>query len=191
MRSLNLLKVAAEAELLRLRAMMARQGRRAAFALIALIFALAVLMLAELAGWQALWLYEVHLRHPGSPRGQSGHRVSFRPAGRALVARARRTRSPARAPAGARRRPRVTCVHRGPPRRDRPAWLGSSGWSPRIVAFSPQARAQEIVSPGTRRGSEPPVQPKFEASRSLVAVRQSKTLIAMVATRTCADLLAQ
>jgi hypothetical protein len=71
------------------------------------------------------------------------------------------------------------------------AALGSSGWSPRIVAFSPQARAQEIVSPGTRRGSEPPVQPKFEASRSLVAVRQSKTLIAMVATRTCADLLAQ
>jgi uncharacterized membrane protein HdeD (DUF308 family) len=53
-RSINLLKLALEAELLRLRAMMARQGRRAAFAVIALIFALAVLTLAEAAGWLAL-----------------------------------------------------------------------------------------------------------------------------------------
>jgi len=53
-RSVNLLKVAFDAELLRLRAMMARQGRRAAFALIALIFALVVLALAEATGWLAL-----------------------------------------------------------------------------------------------------------------------------------------
>ena len=54
MRSINLVKVAFDAELLRLRAMMARQGRRAAFAVIALIFALVVLALAEAAGWLAL-----------------------------------------------------------------------------------------------------------------------------------------
>jgi hypothetical protein len=54
MRSINLLKVAFDAELLRLRAMMTRQGRRAAFAAIALIFALALLVLAEATGWLAL-----------------------------------------------------------------------------------------------------------------------------------------
>ena len=54
MRSINLLKLAFDAELLRLRAMMARQGRRAAFAILALIFASAVLVLAEAAGWLAL-----------------------------------------------------------------------------------------------------------------------------------------
>jgi hypothetical protein len=53
-RSVNLLKVAFDAELLRLRAMMARQGRRAAFAVIALTFALIVLALAEATGWLAL-----------------------------------------------------------------------------------------------------------------------------------------
>jgi hypothetical protein len=53
-RSVNPLKVAFDAEMLRLHAMMARQGRRAAFAVIALIFALAVLALAEAAGWLAL-----------------------------------------------------------------------------------------------------------------------------------------
>ena len=56
MRSVNLLKVAFDAELLRLRAMMARQGRRAAFAVVALIFALAVLALTEVLGWLALRL---------------------------------------------------------------------------------------------------------------------------------------
>jgi hypothetical protein len=45
-RSVNLLKVALDAELLRLRAMMARQGWRAAFALV-------VLALAEATGWLA------------------------------------------------------------------------------------------------------------------------------------------
>ena len=56
MRIVNLLRVAAEAELVRLRAMMARQGRRAAFGLVALIFTFGVLTLAEVAGWQALRL---------------------------------------------------------------------------------------------------------------------------------------
>ena len=56
MRSINLLKLAFEAELLRLRAMMARQGRRAAFGALALVFGLAVLVWAEAAGWQALLL---------------------------------------------------------------------------------------------------------------------------------------
>ena len=57
MRSINLLKVAAEAELLRLRALLARQGRRAAFGVVAVIFMLGVLVLAEIAGWQVLRLY--------------------------------------------------------------------------------------------------------------------------------------
>jgi len=56
-RSINLLKLAFEAELLRLRAMMARQGRRAAFGALALVFGLAVLVWAEAAGWQALLLH--------------------------------------------------------------------------------------------------------------------------------------
>ena len=56
MRSVNLLKIALEAELLRLRALFARQGRRVAFAFGALVFALAVLGLGELAGWQSLRL---------------------------------------------------------------------------------------------------------------------------------------
>ena len=57
MRSINLLRIAAEAELLRLRAMVARQGRRAAFGMVAFIFVIGVLILAEAAGWQALRLY--------------------------------------------------------------------------------------------------------------------------------------
>ena len=57
MRSINLLKVAAEAEFLRLRALLARQGRRAAFGAGAVIFMLGVLVLGEVAGWQVLRLY--------------------------------------------------------------------------------------------------------------------------------------
>ena len=57
MRSINILKVAAEAELLRLRLLLARQGRRAAFGVIAVIFMLGMLVLAEVAGWQLLRLY--------------------------------------------------------------------------------------------------------------------------------------
>jgi hypothetical protein len=55
-RSLNLLRLALDAEILRLRAVLARQGRRAAFGAVAIVFALAVLALAEIAGWQGLRL---------------------------------------------------------------------------------------------------------------------------------------
>ena len=55
-RSINLLKLAAEAEFLRYRCMAARQGRRAAFGAIALVFVLAVLVLGEVAAWLALCL---------------------------------------------------------------------------------------------------------------------------------------
>ena len=55
MRSVNLLKIAAEAEVLRYRSMAARQGRRAAFGAIALLFLLAVLALGEVAAWLALY----------------------------------------------------------------------------------------------------------------------------------------
>ena len=57
MRSVNLLKIAAEAEFLRQRAMLARQLRRAAFGFLALIFALGVLITAEIAAWQGLHFY--------------------------------------------------------------------------------------------------------------------------------------
>jgi hypothetical protein len=56
-RSFNLLRVAAEAEVLRLRAMLVRQGRRAAFGAVAVIFVLAALTLGEVAGLQVLRLY--------------------------------------------------------------------------------------------------------------------------------------
>jgi hypothetical protein len=54
MRSINLLRVAADAETLRVRSMLARQGRRVALGVVALLFGLGVLVLAEVAGWQAL-----------------------------------------------------------------------------------------------------------------------------------------
>ena len=57
MRSINLLKVAAEAEILRLRFLLARQGRRVAFGVVAIIFVLGVFVLAQVAGWQVLRLY--------------------------------------------------------------------------------------------------------------------------------------
>jgi hypothetical protein len=57
MRSVNLLRIAAEAELLRQQAMLARYLRRAAFGLAALVFAVGVLVTVEVAGWQALRLY--------------------------------------------------------------------------------------------------------------------------------------
>ena len=56
MRSVNLLKIAVEAEVLRYRCMLARQGRRAAFGAVALVFMLAVLVLGEVAAWLALCL---------------------------------------------------------------------------------------------------------------------------------------
>jgi hypothetical protein len=57
MRAVNLAKVAVEAEILRIQHMLKRQGMRAAFGLVAVIFALGVLVLAHVAGWQILRLY--------------------------------------------------------------------------------------------------------------------------------------
>jgi hypothetical protein len=57
MRATNLLKVAAEAEILRIQFMLKRQGIRAAFGLVALIFVLGVLVLANVALWQVLRMY--------------------------------------------------------------------------------------------------------------------------------------
>jgi hypothetical protein len=57
MRALNLTKVAAEAEILRIQHMLKRQGMRAAFGLVAVLFVLGVLVLAHIAGWQVLRLY--------------------------------------------------------------------------------------------------------------------------------------
>jgi hypothetical protein len=56
-RIISLLRIAAEAEILRLRATAERQGRRAALGAIALVFALGVLVCAEITGWQVLRLY--------------------------------------------------------------------------------------------------------------------------------------
>jgi hypothetical protein len=57
MRAVSLLRVAAEAELLRLRQMLIRQSMRAAYGVIAAVFALDVLALINVAGWQALRWY--------------------------------------------------------------------------------------------------------------------------------------
>ena len=61
MRSVNLLRIAIEAETLRLRHMLRRHGTRAALGLVATIFALSVLVLCDVAGWQVLRLYVMPL----------------------------------------------------------------------------------------------------------------------------------
>jgi hypothetical protein len=50
MRATNLVKVAAQAEILRIQHMLKRQGMRAAFGLAALVFVLGALVLANVAG---------------------------------------------------------------------------------------------------------------------------------------------
>jgi hypothetical protein len=57
MRSVNLLKVAIEAEILRYKFMAARQGRRAAFGMFGLVFMVGFLTCLEIAGWQAVRMY--------------------------------------------------------------------------------------------------------------------------------------
>jgi hypothetical protein len=57
MRATKLVKVAADAEILRLRHMLKRQGMRTAFGLAAVVFILGVLVLANIAGWQVVRLY--------------------------------------------------------------------------------------------------------------------------------------
>lgn len=57
MRATRLLRVAADAELLRLQHMAKRHGIRAAFGLVAAIFGIGVLMLAHVVAWQLLRTY--------------------------------------------------------------------------------------------------------------------------------------
>jgi hypothetical protein len=57
MRATNLVKVAAQAEILRLQHMLKRQGMRAAFGLVAVIFFIGALVLANIAAWQSVRLY--------------------------------------------------------------------------------------------------------------------------------------
>jgi hypothetical protein len=57
MRSVNLMKVAIEAEILRYKSMAARQGRRAGFGVAALIFGIGFLVSLEIAGWQVARMY--------------------------------------------------------------------------------------------------------------------------------------
>jgi hypothetical protein len=57
MRPVNMAKIAAEAEVIRLKAMAQRQGMRAAFGAAAVIFALGVLVLLNILIWQLLHLY--------------------------------------------------------------------------------------------------------------------------------------
>jgi hypothetical protein len=56
-RAVSLARVAAEAELLRIQHMLKRQGLRAAFGVIAAVFAVDVLVLCNVAGWQVLRWY--------------------------------------------------------------------------------------------------------------------------------------
>lgn len=57
MRAARLARVATEAEFLRIRHMLKRQGMRAAFGALAVVFALSTLVLLNLIGWQLLRLY--------------------------------------------------------------------------------------------------------------------------------------
>jgi hypothetical protein len=57
MRASNLAKVAAEAEILRIKHMLRRQGVRAAFGICALVFLIGVLVFANIAVWQVLRMY--------------------------------------------------------------------------------------------------------------------------------------
>ena len=57
MRAANLVKVAAQAEILRLQQMLKRQTMRVVYGLVAAVFAVSVIVLANVVGWQVLLLY--------------------------------------------------------------------------------------------------------------------------------------
>ena len=57
MRATKLLRIAIEAEILRIQHMLKRQGVRVVFALLAAVFAISVLALVNITGWQVLRLY--------------------------------------------------------------------------------------------------------------------------------------
>jgi len=55
--SFRLIRIAAEAELIRLRALLKRQARRGIYAVIAALLAISLLVLAEVLLWQVIRLY--------------------------------------------------------------------------------------------------------------------------------------
>jgi hypothetical protein len=57
MRATNLVKVAAQAEILRIQHMLKRQGVRVVFGLAAFVFILGALVVANIAAWQAVRFY--------------------------------------------------------------------------------------------------------------------------------------
>jgi hypothetical protein len=57
MRAAKLARIAAEAEILRIQHMLKRQGMRAAFGLMAAVFAVSMLVLVNITGWKVLRLY--------------------------------------------------------------------------------------------------------------------------------------
>jgi protein-S-isoprenylcysteine O-methyltransferase Ste14 len=57
MRAHNLVKVAAQAEVLRIQNLAKRQGTRAAYGVVALIFVVGALAMANVAGWQVARRY--------------------------------------------------------------------------------------------------------------------------------------
>jgi hypothetical protein len=57
MRAVNLAKVAARAEILRLKHTLKRQAMRVVYGLVAVVFAIGVLVLANVAAWQVLQMY--------------------------------------------------------------------------------------------------------------------------------------
>ena len=57
MRAGNLAKIATKAEILRIKHMLTRQGMRVAFGLVALVFLVAVLAIANVAIWQVVRMY--------------------------------------------------------------------------------------------------------------------------------------
>jgi hypothetical protein len=59
MRLVNLAKIAAEAEVLHVKSALGRQGRRAAFGVVAVVFGIGTLVLLNVVGWQVLRQYQV------------------------------------------------------------------------------------------------------------------------------------
>ena len=94
MRAVSLLRVAAEAELLRLRHMLKRQGVRAAYGVIAAVFTLGVLVLINVTAWQALrWSVQPFYATLDPSRRQCGDCGGVRLIGHVVVTWACRTRS--------------------------------------------------------------------------------------------------
>jgi hypothetical protein len=116
MRSVSLLRLALEAEILRLRHLLQRQARRAAFGLLAAIFGVSVLVLANVAGWQALRLYVAPIYATLILLGVNlVVTVVFALFVGALIAEPRRARGTAHPARSAGRRAKLSGIDRGTP----------------------------------------------------------------------------